>query len=153
MLAAVTTQLPITSSSALQSLKYRFLSENHGGQDFQHFHASEDRQFVRDAVVTELENLKSVSVDWIWAEKRLTPADFRKRERFYSLLGLAISRHLLVRWKEGPYEKIVIVFDKALTKKEQDAFYAEVKPQLKAVKKPYAIYFHETVSDFNVFEP
>lgn len=66
-----------------------------------------------------------------------------------------MSRHLLVRWKEGPYEKIVIVFDKALTKKEQDAYFAWAKyvslerSELRPLKRLEGIPNFE----FNVFEP
>ncbi|HEX8389867.1 MAG TPA: hypothetical protein VF597_00410 [Candidatus Saccharimonadales bacterium] len=43
----------------------------------------------------------------------------------------------------------MIVFDKALTKKDQKAFLGELKPELKKLGKPYRIYFHRTLSDFN----
>lgn len=44
---------------------------------------------------------------------------------------------------------MVIIFDKALTKKEQNQFLKTIKPQLKLLGKPYRIYFHQTLSDFN----
>lgn len=145
----MTTIEPIESSASMQELKYRLLAKNHGGNDFQHFHASEDRQSTRDAVLDTIRDMEKIYVNWLWAEKSKTHPNYRTRDRFYALLGGSIAKYLLIKSKESRYEKIVIIFDKALTKKEQDAFYSEVKPKLKEIGKPYAIYFHHTVSDFN----
>lgn len=149
VLAAVTTLQPLVSSSALQSLKYNLLKENFWGQDFQNFHASEDRQNIRDRVFLEIAKMRDIHINWLWAEKSKTVSKYQKKEMFYSLLWWALTKYLVMKWQESDFEKIVIVFDKALTKKEQDTFYAEVKPKLKEIGKPYAIYFHHTVSDFN----
>ncbi len=149
VLAAVTTINPLASSSLLQSLKYKYLQENFWGCEYQHFHASEDKQVVRDGVFASISNMWDISINWLWAEKSKTHPSLRGRDKFYALLGGAIVSYLLKKWKDSNYEKIIIIFDKALTNKEQNAFYAEVKPKLKLIGKPYAIYFHHTVSDFN----
>lgn len=149
VLAAITTLYPLSSSSILQSLKYRYLEENFWGCDYQHFHASEDKQIIRDSVFESMASMWDISVNWLWAVKSKTHPSLRNREKFYTLLGWAIVSYLLKKWKDSDYEKIVIIFDKALTNKEQNAFYSEVKPKLKLIGKPYAIYFHHTVSDFN----
>lgn len=149
VLAALTTTNPLSSSSILQTLKYNYLKDNMWGCDYQHFHASEDRQIVRDGVLSSIWDMRDISVNWLWAEKSKTHPSRRKRESFYSLLWGVLVTYLMKKWKESEYEKIIIIFDKALTNKEQNAFYAEVKPKLKLIGKPYAIYFHHTYSDFN----
>ena len=149
VLAAITTRNPLSSSSRLQSLKYQYLGKNFGWTEYQHFHASEDKQIIRDGVFESIADMWDISIDWLWALKSKTHPSLRSRDKFYTLLWGAIVSYLLKKWKNSNYEKIVIIFDKALTNKEQNAFYAEVKPKLKLIWKPYAIYFHHTYSDFN----
>lgn len=50
VLAAITARTPVDSSNILQELKYKILSEGNGGDEYENFHASEDKQAVRDRV-------------------------------------------------------------------------------------------------------
>lgn len=68
---------------------------------------------------------------------------------FYGLLGMTLLKYLLKGYEVADYDQVIITFDKALTKKEQNKFLKTIKPQLKALNKPYRIYFHQTLSDFN----
>lgn len=100
---------------------------------FQHFHASEDRQWVRDMVFDEIQKLKNdIRIYNLYAQKCKTHPSYQNKPAFYSLLGGALVKYLLKTWKESEYEKIVIVFDRALRGKEQKAFYKAVKPKVKA---------------------
>jgi hypothetical protein len=58
VLTAVTALNPLESSSKIQDLKYRLLIE---GSDIQHFHASEDRQIVRNEVFRVINTLEPIS--------------------------------------------------------------------------------------------
>jgi hypothetical protein len=148
VMAAVTAESPIDSSIALQNLKYHLLAHNTGGLEYQHFHASEDKQSVRDLVIEKIGAMKNIRVNYIIAEKRRTHPSFQNA-KFYSLLGSALVKYLLKVHKNSPYEKVIVVFDQALSRAEQDSFLKTAKPVLKAIGKPYAIYFHRTMSDFN----
>lgn len=149
VLSAVTTVNPINSSLPLQELKYSLLKDNTWWGDFQNFHATEDRQYVRDLVFSEINSMSDISINYLYAEKSKTHPHYRSRDTFYTLLWWALSKYLLKKFEKSYYEKIVIIFDKTLMKKEQDAFFKQVKPELKKIGKPYAIYFHQTLSDFN----
>lgn len=148
VLSAITATVPLDSSNQLQQLKYNFLAENNGGADFQHFHASEDKQMVRNEVFNIIKKMLSIKINYIIAEKRRAHPNFHN-ETFYGLLGSALTKYLLLRNQKAVYEKIVIIFDQILTNKQQGNFLKEIKPQLKRIGKPYAIYFHRTMSDFN----
>lgn len=146
VLAAVVTHSTLETSQKLQKLKYELLES---GKDVEYFHASEDKQEIRDKVLKEICALKDdLSVHFIHAQKNKTYPALQNSVSFYGRLGLTLIR-FIVGWRTSSYDEVVIVFDKALTKKEQKAFLGELKPELKKLGKPYRIYFHRTLSDFN----
>lgn len=148
VLAAVTALFPLDSSNALQDLKYQLLANGVGGQEFQYFHASEDSQEIRNKVFGEITKMENIKLSYITAEKIKTDIDYQGY-KFYGLLGFRLIQELLKEYCNSEYEKVIIIFDQALTRKEQDSFLKKVKPQLKSLRKAYAIYFHRTMSDFN----
>ncbi len=148
VLSAITAVAPIDSSNKLQKLKYDLLADGTGGNQFEYFHASEDTQATRDKVFEIISKMDSIKINYIVAEKRKTNPKYHN-SNFYSLLGSALTKYLLIKYKKSEYQKIVIVFDQALSKKEQNNFLKEVKPKLKEIGTPYAIYFHKMISDFN----
>lgn len=150
VMAAVSMISPIEISDKLQELKYKLLCEGNGGNEYEYFHASEDRQITRDKVFEIISNLKDkIKINYVFADKRkknpvMSAADF------YNLVSGAIAKYLLKKYGDSEkFDKIIIIFDKMLSKKEQDGFYKQAKPVLKEIGKPYAIYFHRTLSDFN----
>jgi hypothetical protein len=146
VLAAITALKPMQSSNVLQDLKYQLLSE---GQDTQHFHASEDKQSTRDAVFSKINDLTNININYIHAEKCKTHPSVRNTSDFYGLLGSTLLNYILRVYRTTEFDQVIIIFDKALTKKEQNKFLKMIKPQLKLLGKPYRIYFHQTLSDFN----
>jgi Protein of unknown function (DUF3800) len=146
VLAAVVTTSPLEQSRAIQKLKYEMLER---GIDIEGFHASEDKQVTRNLVLEKIGSMSnSMKVHFIHAQKDKTHPSLRKSSMFYGKLGTILVKYIVV----GQYEnidKVMVVFDKALTKKEQNAFLGEIKPALKKIGKPYHIYFHRTLSDFN----
>lgn len=146
VLAAVTALQPIQSSTELQNLKYSLLSD---GEDVQHFHASEDKQATRDEVFQVINRLSNIHINYIHAEKCKAHPSLHDKADFYGLLGKTLLTYLLKGYRAAQFEQVVIIFDKALTKKEQNQFLKTIKPQLKTLGKPYQIFFHQTLSDFN----
>jgi hypothetical protein len=148
VLAAITALAPIESSTSLQELKYSLLSRGQGGEDFENFHASEDKQTIRNEVFKKIKQLTNIKINFLYAEKRKTHPKYQNSS-FYSLLGSALVKYLLKVHKRSSHEKVIVVFDQALTRKERDSFLKAAKPALKEIGTPYAIYFHRTMSDFN----
>jgi hypothetical protein len=151
VLAAIATTSPLQSSNYLQHLKYQLLTKSQeNSNSLQFFHASEDRQWIRDKVFEQINNCKDfIQAYYLFATKNKTHPSLQNKISFYSLLGGALVKYLLKVWQDSQYEKIIIILDKVLKGKEQQAFLKAVKPKLKKVKKPYSIYFHNTSSDFN----
>lgn len=146
VLAAVTATEPLVSSSKLQQLKYEMLNT---GLDVEHFHASEDLQVIRDQVFPIINVLNNIKINYIFANKHFAHPKYHSSANFYALLGKTLLKYIFSSNHLRDYGKVVIVFDKSLHKKDQKKFLKIVKPELKATGRPYAIYFHRTLSDFN----
>lgn len=146
VLAAVATTKPLELSHKLQQLKYNLLEQ---GSDTEYFHASEDRQITRNAVTTVLQTMANdLAIHYIYAQKPKTHPSLQNSAAFYGKLGTTLIK-FIIKWRTTGFDKVVIVFDKALTNKDQKAFLGVLKPELKRIGKPYHIYFHRTLSDFN----
>jgi len=146
VLAAVTAIEPLSSSTKMQDLKYAMLEQ---GIDVEHFHASEDKQTTRDVVFPIINQLRNIHINYIYANKHYAHPKYHNNAAFYGLLGKTLLSYLFRSYHLQQYARVIVVFDKALTKKEQNTFLKMVKPELKQTGKPYAIYFHRTLSDFN----
>lgn len=146
VLAAVATKNPMLSASRLQSLKYHHLQI---GDDIEVFHASEDRQCIHNCVISTIKELQeTIAVHYIYAQKNKTNPTIQNRPSFYAKLGSALMK-FIIEYKSEGFSQVIIIFDKCLKGKEQSAFLKEVKPKLKALGKPYRIFFHRVLSDFN----
>jgi hypothetical protein len=146
VLSAVTALDPLISSQKLQALKYKLLSN---GSDVECFHASPDLQAVRNEVFDEIEKLTNIRINYIYAKKQKTHPSYQSPQAFYGLFGKTLLKYVFQGYLATQYDQIIVVFDKALTNKQQRAFLSVVKPELKALGKPYKIYFHRTMADFN----
>lgn len=146
VLAAIATVNPILSATTLQELKYTHLERN---EDIEMFHASEDRQYIRNEVLDAIKGMQgTITAHYIFAQKNKANPSIQKAPVFYAKLGAALMK-FIISYKSNEYSKVIIIFDKCLRAKEQKAFLKEVKPQLKALAKPYQIYFHRVLTDFN----
>lgn len=146
VLAAVTTTDPIASSTPLQILKYRLLED---GKDIECFHASPDKQHIRDKVISKITRLSNIQYHLVYGEKKHAPKATQSPAALYAVFGKALLLKILGDRTVGHFSRIVIIFDKVLVKKDQEAFLKAVKPLLKRVATPYLIYFHKTAADFN----
>ena len=146
VLAAVTSVNPLVSSQGLQQLKYEQLEK---GVDTEFFHASEDMQATRNRVIQQIQTMSNtIKVHYIHAYKPKAYPALQNSVSFYGKLGTTLIK-FIVNYRANGFDEVVIVFDKALPKKEQKAFLGQIKPELKKLGKPYKIYFHRTLSDFN----
>jgi hypothetical protein len=146
VMTAVICREPITTASEMQHLKYELLAS---GTDISHFHASEDKQFVRDRVFPLIARMDSISAHTLWIDKHNAAPSMQNTARIYSLFGGAISKYLLKTLPAERYEQVVLVFDKALSKKNENAFLAYVKPALLQLNRPFKIFFQSVNFDFN----
>jgi hypothetical protein len=92
---------------------------------------------------------KIIHINYIYANKCKAHPKYQSSSEFYGLLGKTLLKYILAGYHVKQYEQVIVIFDKALPKKEQNQFLKTLKPQLKKLGKPYKIYFHQTLSDFN----
>lgn len=145
-MASVMATSPIDSASRLNALKYELLAE---GVDVSDFHATEDKQIVRDRVFPIIDALLNIRAHVIYGDKHLLAPGLQSPAGLYGLFGKAIVKYALGSFAADSFAQVVIVFDQALSKKNQGAFMAAVKPDLKAIRKPFRIYFHQMKTDAN----
>ncbi len=146
VMAGIATLFPVNSSASLQTLKYRLLA---GGFDVASFHASEDRQIIRDRVFELLRSQGLIVAHAVFGDKSLAPPDLRSDSSLLAHFGERLISTLIAQFPTMDYQQVVLLFDQSLPRKKRDVFYATVKPQLKALKKPFHIFFHSMQSDLN----
>lgn len=137
---------PLDSAASLVGLKYHLLAE---GIDVSSFHASEDKQFIRDRVFPLIDGLKNIKAHAIYGDKHKAAPVLQTPEGLYALFGSAIIKFAIKAYAADNYKQIVVIFDQALTNKQQGSFMGAVKPELKKLGKPFHIYFQRLISDGN----
>ena len=146
VMAGVAALSPLDSAAELQSLRYQLSAE---GIDVSGFHAAEDRQVVRDQVFQTFERIDSVEAHAIFGDKHRAAPRLQSDSELHSLFGRALIRFFLQKFRSSDYERVVVVFDQALTRKKQGDFHGFIKPELKALKKPFHVYFQKMITDMN----
>lgn len=146
VMAAVAALAPLDSAAALQALRYRLLAD---GLDLTAFHASEDRQTTRDAVFEAFRQISTVRSHVIHGIKQRTDPHLRSDCALHALFGHALVEFAIHAYAATDYRQVVVIFDQALTNKKQSAFKAVVKPQLKALGKPFHLFFQPMHADAN----
>lgn len=146
VMTGVICRQPIQTASEMQNLKYKLLAS---GADISYFHASEEKQYIRDQVFPLIAQMDSISAHTLWIDKHNAAPSIQNTSRTYSLFGGAIAKYLLKALPVEQYDQVVLVFDKALTKKNENAFLATVKPALVELRRPFKIYFQSVNFDFN----
>jgi hypothetical protein len=146
VMAALITSAPRSSGATLQQLRYQLLID---GVDLAHFHATQDKQLIRNRVFAELAELSSVTCIALWVEKRTLPKNARSKVSLYGLMARDLAKRLRLELKPKGFTQVVLIFDKVLLGSELNAFNAQIKPVLGALDMDYRIYFHGVNFDYN----
>jgi len=134
----------------LYDLKHEMIDQ---GIDTEYFHASEDRQALRDRVFPIIATLdrKKIRVDSVVVEKRKTGPSLRRLSKFYPMMVESLLKYpfdprgLDVR----RFSKVLVFLDRASTRRNQrealkKAIKHALKPHLGNV--PYIICMHQSGS-------
>ncbi|QTJ64957.1 DUF3800 domain-containing protein [Rhodococcus sp. ZPP] len=145
ILSAVYTDDPCVSAARLQDLKYDLMSSGSGDLEF---HATENSKGTRARVADRIRELENIRVHTLWIDKRYTHPSKQDPVELFSIFGTAMGKWLgTVVAKE--HDQVIMIFDSVLTKKQQSAFKAAVKPKLKSLHVPFRLLFHPVKSDMN----
>lgn len=161
-LTACCTFNPVPGREALLDLLYT-LADSGEGQEC--FHATTDKQEVRDRVFAIIRDLKDdLEIHTVVAEKRKAhPSLYRKwavrkgkkvlvkdESKFYNLIGRTLLQYIFKNPKYAHAERIVVVLSYIFDKSKHSAIEGTLKTYLKQKTNiPFVIYFHQNKADLN----
>ncbi len=137
----------INSARPLNDLKYELI-ETVGNDPYslEYFHATEDRQRVRNVVLRSINEMQDIKVKYSFCDKSKLKDSLKNKLSLYSVIFSELIKDILAFEDSNNYSKVTIICDKVLSKKEADIFFKEAKPLLKKNKKEFSFYFHRTLS-------
>lgn len=107
LIGGIVQERPFEAHKALCDLRYDLIES---GEDRHAFHATEDKQAVRDRVFTIIQqHLKTMTIDVLVVEKRKTHPKLQVESRFYpEMLGYFL-RHVLGARDLNPYKEVLVM--------------------------------------------
>lgn len=150
-LTCLTKQRPFEAYKSLCELKYDLVEQ---GIAIDRFHATEDRQQVRNKVFDIIQaNLEGIRVDSIIVEKRKTGPSLQKVERFYPRMMSYLLRYVLRGHNLGVFKEVLLFTDSLPVKKKEEAIKKGIKENLSPIlpsSVKYRIYHHDSKSNFDL---
>jgi len=146
VLSVFCTTIPAANTRSLSRIKYSFMNQ---GIDLANFHASEDLQTVRDRVFKAIASLDASNARAFWIAKQKPEFLSLGVVEIYKTFGWHIAQYVRDVTSGLGVAKVVLVFDKALVRQDQNAVLAAIKPQLATLRVQYHVYFHNVSKDFN----
>jgi len=167
VLTAISTTQPLKSRGCFLKLKYELLRK---GLNQEYFHATEDKQEVRDLMYANLGKLDDIEVDAVVAQKnKANPSlyieyDAEQRgdgkivfktihyeEKFYKLISQTLLQYIFRRYYNlDKIEGIIVVLGSLFTDNKRGYILKSLKQYLKEkFNKPFYIYFHKSEADIN----
>lgn len=147
VMACVATTCPAQTAFQVNQLRYDLMAQ---ADDITYFHASEDRQTVRDQFLTLIRQLKPFyRFESISFEKSKLPFESKNAAALYAIASHKLVQAIFDNLIDSSAKTVIIVFDKALRASEEAAVYKILKPYLKSKKIDYRIYFQSVKFDAN----
>ena len=151
VLTALSKQRPFRAYRSLNELKYDLVEK---GNDIEYFHASEDRQAVRNAVFQIITTrLKEVCLDSLIIEKRKTAPFLHNQEKFYSeMIGHLVS-HVIGKSNIAGGDKVIVFTDNIPVHRKRESAEKAIRQGLShklGEKVPYEILHHQSKSNFDL---
>ncbi len=130
-ISSVTKIRPFRIAPSLDSLKYDLIE---GGLDIEYFHASEDKQHVRDRVFDIIQrNLSALHIDSLIVEKRKTGPALLQPVQFYPRMLGYLLRHVLNNHALAGIVEVIVITDQIPVQKKRRAVEKAVKITLRAM--------------------
>ncbi len=146
-ISAVTKSRPFSWDEPLASLRYDLIDS---GLDVEYFHASEDRQIVRDKVFPIIfSHLEGQCIDSIIVEKRKTGPALQPAESFYPRMIGYLIRYILDSIHVKNYDEVIVVTDKIPLESKRRAIEKAIKRTLTDMlpaKAKYKVLHHSSKS-------
>lgn len=155
-LSAISTLDPL-GKEGLEKLKYDLIKN---GNNIEYFHASEDKNTVKDKVYDFIKNIENIDIDSVIVQKNKTNPSLYivekkdkkgKGHRLYSRVLQTLICYILYRYNDSTdIEKVVIILSSIFNSKKRDLIKLTIKRYLKLnFSKPFFLDFHSCKSDIN----
>ena len=148
---SISKERPFEAFKELNDLKYDLIEK---GLEIEYFHASEDKQAVRDKVFIIINaNFKDSIIDSLIVEKRKTNYTIQKEDIFYPKMLGYLLKYILKKYQLSDFTQFVIYTDRIPVNRKRKAVEKTTKKVLKDMLPsgvPYFIYHHESKSNYDL---
>jgi hypothetical protein len=147
-LTGLTKERPFFAYAELCALKYDLVEQ---GIDLEYFHASEDRQAVRNQVFGIIKKyMDGIRIDSVIEEKSKTAVELRPVEKFYPKLMGNLIRNILTGFDLSRFSEVLIYTDSMPVEKKKQAIQKAIKEALSEMLPKdarYRIFHHASKSN------
>ncbi len=161
ILTAISTIKPLNEREKLLKYRCQLLSEQ---TDQEYFHATEDKQTVRDGIYSLISGYDDFFVDSVVTQKnKANPSLYSEMcskkgkitkrivgAEFYRIVCQTLLQYIFRRFNSTNIEKIVVILDNLFTDNKRQTVLKSLKSYLKQhCQKRFYIYFHQSKADLN----
>ena len=151
-LSCISKRRPLEAFKELNDLRYDLMES--GSVELEYFHASEDRQYVRDKVFEIInKNFVESKIDSVIVQKNKTNPKLQVEDRFYTDMFGYLIQHVLKNTNLKDYSKIIIITDRIPINKKRNAIEKGIKLMLSKMLSSsisYTILHHVSKSNFDL---
>ncbi|MDO8734950.1 MAG: DUF3800 domain-containing protein [Elusimicrobiota bacterium] len=151
ILTSISKERPFEAYKEMSELKYDLIES---GLGIEYFHASEDRQVIRDKVFGIIRNhLAGVRIDSLIVEKRKTGKALQLEEKFFPEMMGYLLKYILNGFKLSEIQEVLIFTDSIPVKRKREAIEKAIRKVLKRDLPPtakYRIFHHASKSNFDL---
>ena len=156
ILSAVSTLNPL-GKEKLEEIKYDLMKN---GTNLEYFHATEDKQVVRNQVYNFIENLENIEIDSVIVQKNKTNPSLyisekkkksKKGATLYTIALRTLLQYIFCRYgNSAKVDQVVIVLSSIFDVSKRELIKKIIKIYLKRIfSNPFYLYFHQNRSDKN----
>lgn len=156
ILSAVSTLDPL-GKEKLEEIKYDLMKN---GTNLEYFHATEDKQVVRNQVYDFIENLENIEIDSVIVQKNKTNPSLHISEKkkkskkgatLYTIALRTLLQYIFCRYSNSTkVDRVVIVLSSIFDVSKRELIKKTIKIYLKQIfSNPFYLYFHQNRSDKN----
>ena len=156
VLSAIGTLNPL-GKEKLEEIKYDLMKN---GTDLEYFHATEDKQVVRNQVYNFIENLENIEIDSVIVQKNKTNPSLyisekkkksKKGATLYAIALRTLLQYIFCRYdNSAKVDQVVIVLSSIFDVSKRELIKKIIKIYLKRIfSNPFYLYFHQNRSDKN----
>jgi hypothetical protein len=136
-------RLDILSQDKFPDLSSEYLEKNISNG----FHATYDKQVVRDEVFEIIQSLgANIVINSLVIEKRKANPSIRDTNKFYSMMSASLLKYIKKKYE---YRDLCVMFSGTPTDRKKNFFKSAIKQEISNLEmtKPYKIYFPDPKSD------